>query len=145
MLFKSCHHVIIFFSCCEMRDEKEELIPGDSNGDNGNSSAQSSSCRMHFPILQKFETLELLFHSLPGTEDCLGSKTSQTANEQMQLHLTMLYIPQDVRNHFKSLLSDTPRAYKSLPKCNSLFNRESFILTKCLPFKDTHPSHKSPK
>lgn len=121
MLFKSCHHVIILFSCCEMRDEKEELLPGDLNGGNGNSSAQSSGFRVHFPILQKFETLELFFHSLPGTEDCLGSKISQTANEQMQLHLTMLYIPQDVRNLFKSLLSDIPQVYKSLPKCNSLF------------------------
>lgn len=121
MLFKSCHHVIILFSCCEMRDEKEELLPGDLNGGNGNSSAQSSGFRVHFPILQKFETLELFFHSLPGTEDCLSSKISQTANEQMQLHLTMLYIPQDVRNLFKSLLSDIPRVYKSLPKCNSLF------------------------
>jgi len=39
MLFKSCHLVIIFFSCCEIRDEKEELIPGDLNRGNGNSSA----------------------------------------------------------------------------------------------------------
>jgi len=27
------------FSCCEIRDEKEELIPEDFNRDNGNSSA----------------------------------------------------------------------------------------------------------
>lgn len=124
MLFKSCHHVIILFSCCEMRDEKEKLIPGYLNRGNGNSSAQSSSCRMYFPILQKFETLELFFHSLPGTKDCLGSKISQTANEQMQLHLTILYIPQDVRNHFKSLLSDIPQSIQKP-------SQAQFSLSKC--------------
>lgn len=124
MLFKSCHHAIILFSCCEMRHEKEELIPGDLNMGNGNSSAQSSGCRVHFPILQKFETLELFFHSLPGTEDCLGSKISQTANKQMQLHLTMLYISQECRKPFQVLaLRHTPSIHK--------LSQVQFPISKC--------------
>lgn len=96
---------------------------------------------MHFPILQKFETLELFSHSLPGTEDCLGSKISQTAASDKALH------PSGCRKLFQVLaLRHTPEHTKAFPSAIPYFQvlfpySESFILTKHLTFKDTFPAH----
>lgn len=107
MLFKSCHLVIMFFffSCCEIRDEKEELIPEDLNTDNGNSSAQSSTCKMNFPILQKSQAVEKFFILYQEPKIL---QASSCYKQLMQLYLRTVYIPQEVRNSFKFLLSVGP-------------------------------------